>query len=63
MNYKHIYRQYLTRAFEEQACDMERAITYLNRNFVKMPHDFRVAHRELTSREKNSIICDMCLPF
>lgn len=63
MNYKHIYQEYLTQTYEEQAHDMERAIIYLSKHFFYLPHDFRVAHRELTAQEKNDIIRDVCLPF
>jgi len=56
MNYEKIYKSYERSVFRDECHDIVRAIMYIQKNFYKMPKEFRNANRELSDRTKNRII-------
>jgi hypothetical protein len=56
MNYEKIYKSYVRSVFSDECHDIVRAIMYIQKNFYKMPKEFRNANRELSDRTKNRII-------
>lgn len=56
MNYEKIYKSYVRSMFSDECHDIVRAIMYIQKNFYKMPKEFRNANRELSDETKNRII-------
>ena len=56
MDYERIYKLYVRSAFSDECHNIVRAIMYIQKNFYKMPKEFRNADRELSDRTKNKII-------
>jgi len=56
MNYEKIYKMYVRSVFSDECHDIVRAIMYIQKNFYKMPKEFRNANKELSNRTKNEII-------
>jgi len=56
MNYEKIYKFYVRSAFSDECHNIVRAIMYIQKNFYKMPKEFRNADRELSDEAKNKII-------
>jgi hypothetical protein len=56
MDYERIYKLYVRSAFSDECHNIVRAIMYIQKNFYKMPKEFRNADRELSDDAKNKII-------
>jgi len=56
MNYEKIYKSYVRSVFSDECHDIVRAIMYIQKNFYKMPKEFRNANRELSDETKNRTI-------
>ena len=56
MNYEKIYKLYVRSVFSDECHDIVRAIMYIQKNFYKMPKEFRNANKELSDEAKNKII-------
>ena len=56
MNYERIYKSYIRSKFSDECHSIVRAIMYIQKNFYKMPKEFRNADRELSDETKNKII-------
>jgi len=56
MNYEKIYKMCVRSVFNDECHDIVRAIMYIQKNFYKMPKEFRNADRELSDEAKNKII-------
>jgi len=56
MNYEKIYKLNVRSVFSDECHDIVRAIMYIQKNFYKMPKEFRNADRELSDETKNKII-------
>ena len=56
MNYEKIYKSYVRSVFSDECHDIVRTIMYIQKNFYKMPKEFKNANKELSDRTKNKII-------
>jgi len=56
MNYEKIYKSYVRSVFSDECHNIVRAIMYIQKNFYKIPKEFRNADRELSDETKNKLI-------
>ena len=63
LNFKSIYKEHMSRIFEDQQHSIEKTIAYVIKHEMQLPNEFALARRHLTEREKNELIIDIILPF